>query len=361
MASRIATRASLPTAAAPPADRVRRTVSRGLLFGLLAAVALLLAGGYVALSVQRTSTAAQRALAQPSANVETLAALTSQPHQVFLETDGDAYRRVALAPLDAQDGSRALTPLQCQRVYMAAGQGLCLGTGVLGGAVTFGPDFQPRYRFDVSGIPSRARVSPDGRLGAMTVFVRGDSYAESGFSTRTTLLDMVTGTTLGDLEQFTVWRGGERFQSVDFNFWGVTFARDGQRFYATLASGGKTYLIQGDIAAREARVLRENLECPSLSPDGTRLAFKKRVNGPNEPVRWQLYVLDLATMAETPLADTRNVDDQAEWLDDRRVLYFLPDQGPPATIRPDLWVVPADGSGAPERWQTRALSPAVVR
>src|SRR5207253_2724047 len=43
------------------------------------------------------------------------------------------------------------------------------------------------------------------------------------------------------------------------------------------------------------------------------------------------------------------------------VMYFLPDEGPPATIRPDLWSVPADGSGAPQRLQIAAFSPAAVR
>ena len=61
------------------------------------------------------------------------------------------------------------------------------------------------------------------------------------------------------------------------------------------------------------------------------------------------------------LSETRNIDDQIEWLDDGNVLYSLPDEGPPATIRPDLWTVPADGTGAPRRLVIRAQSPAVVR
>ena len=34
-------------------------------------------------------------------------------------------------------------------------------------------------------------------------------------------------------------------------------------------------------------------------------------------------MLDLATMRETPLAETRSIDDQAEWLDDDHVLYGI--------------------------------------
>ena len=78
-------------------------------------------------------------------------------------------------------------------------------------------------------------------------------------------------------------------------------------------------------------------------------------------VRWQAHVLDLATMTEVPLAETRNIDDQIEWLDDKTVIFSLPDDGPPATIRPDLWAVPADGSGIPHLITTRGLSPAVIR
>ena len=154
---------------------------------------------------------------------------------------------------------------------------------------------------------------------------------------------------IADLEDFEITRGGEEFESIDFNFWGVTFSADGERFYATLASRGKTYLIEGDIEARTARTLRENVECPSLSPDGTRIAYKKLMR---EPGIWRYHVLDLATGRDTPLAETRPIDDQAEWLDDEHVLYRTGEE---------TWVVPADGSGRARRFLAAADSPAVVR
>ena len=342
--------------AAPP----RRADRRLLALAALSVVCVLVAVGYVALAARRTDLRA--VAAAPTAAPGTLAAVRAQRHVMFLESQGDAFRRVALAPLDAIDGGRVLTSLQCQRVHFAAGHGLCLGRNQLGGAFVFDESFQPGETLPISGIPSRARVSPDGRYGAMTVFVTGHSYSEGGFSTETTLVDMTSGKLLGDLERFEVLKAdGAKFQAPDFNFWGVTFARDSNRFYATLGTGGRYYLVEGDVAARRLRVVRDGVECPSLSPDGTRIAFKKREGGGGTgPIRWRLAVLDLATMAETPLAETHSVDDQVEWWDNQNLVYFLPDEGPPSTIRPDLWVLPVDGSGPAHRVGTAAFSPAIV-
>ncbi|HEV8637471.1 MAG TPA: TolB-like translocation protein [Chloroflexota bacterium] len=348
-------RLSVDADAAPP----RRADRRLLTLAALSVVCVLVAVGYVALAAGRTDLRA--VAAAPTAAPDTLAAVRAQPHVMFLESQGDAFRRVALAPLDGIDGGRVLTNLQCQRVHFAAGRGLCLGRNQLGGAFVFDESFQPGATLPISGIPSRARVSPDGRYGAMTVFVTGHSYSEGGFSTETTLVDMASGKVLGDLERFEILTpDGAKFEAPDFNFWGVTFARDPNRFYATLGTGGRFYLVEGDVAARRLRVVRDGVECPSLSPDGTRIAFKKRAAGGGGPIHWRLAVLDLATMAETPLAETRSVDDQVEWWDNQHLVYFLPDEGPPATIRPDLWVLPADGSGQARRVGTSAFSPAIV-
>ena len=96
------------------------------------------------------------------------------------------------------------------------------------------------------------------------------------FSTRTTLYDLAAGTSLGDLETFSVTKDGEEIHSVDFNFWGVTFARQAGRFYATLGTGGHAYLVEGDVATRSAKVLRDGVECPSRSPDGRRSPSRRR-------------------------------------------------------------------------------------
>jgi hypothetical protein len=261
----------------------------------------------------------------------------------------DDYARIAIAPA-ASPGKRTVAGRVCERVYFAAGRGLCLtrasGLGVRYAARFLGPGLKVEGRVELPGIVSRARISPGGHWGAATGFVTGHSYRDRGFSTSTYLLDMTDGSVVTDLETFTVTRDGRRIDSVDFNFWGVTFARDGDRFYATLGTAGKTYLVEGSVRTRRMRVLHEGVECPSLSPDGTRLAFKKTVGN-----AWRLTVLDLATMRETPLAETRSVDDQAEWLDGGHVLYGLGGH---------VWRVRADGRGRPARFLADALSPAVV-
>jgi hypothetical protein len=266
---------------------------------------------------------------------------------------------VELAAIDVPDAQRFRTALRCERLYYAAGVGVCLaverGVFTAYSALTFGPDFTIRRSMALQGVPSRVRISPDGRRAAITLFVVGDSYNSAGFSTRTTILDVASGRSIADLEEFAVTRAGARFKARDFNFWGVTFARDGNRFFATLRSGTTNYLVEGDVDARTAQVLREGVECPSLSPDNTRLVFKKRINASE----WRLHVLDLATMRDEALGETRSVDDQAEWLDDQSIAYTLPETTT-GQSGSDVWTL-SIGSAAPPRLVVRgAHSPVAV-
>ncbi|HEY1360490.1 MAG TPA: hypothetical protein VGF21_19475 [Thermoleophilaceae bacterium] len=242
-------------------------------------------------------------------------------------------------------------PLSCERIALAADGGICLQlqhSGVDWKAVLFDSRFRVRHKIGLTGVPSRARVSPDGRYGAYTTFVTGDSYAHPGtFSTRTKIVDMHRGTVIADLEQFKAYRGGDRLDAPDVNYWGVTFSGDPGRFYATLATHGKTYLVAGNLRTRRLDTLRENVECPSLSPDGRRIAFKKRVGGPGH---WRLHVLDLKTLRDHPLSERRSIDDQVEWLDNRNVLYG---------DGHDVYEARADGGGSPRRLLARADSPTV--
>ena len=87
----------------------------------------------------------------------------------------------------------------------------------------------------------------------MTTFVNGDSYNPGNFSTRTSIVDLHTGDTIANVEDFRVYRDGEIFKRRNFNFWGITFAHDDDRFYATLGSGKESYLVQGSIKSRIVR------------------------------------------------------------------------------------------------------------
>jgi hypothetical protein len=289
----------------------------------------------------------------PPPRAELQRAMAQKPFLVYQHVARDEhYAEIAVAPVDAPPSKTTFTGLVCSRVYFAAGRGLCLTTKqeTLAQAVNahiFGADFRTLRTVRLDGLRSRARVSPGGRYGAATTFVAGHSYLDEGFSTFTALIDMGKGEVLADLEKFEITRDGKRFDRIDFNFWGVTFARAERRFYATLSTGGKFYLVQGDVQTRRARVVADGVECPSLSPDETRVAFKRRRGD-----TWRLHVLDLASGRETPLSETRSVDDQVEWLDDNRILYGL---------TKDVWVVRADGRGQPRIYVHDALSPAVVR
>ena len=293
------------------------------------------------------------------------AATKPRPFLLFRSTAlGDSYGRVSLAYLDALGGERLVSPLQCERVHYAAGTGLCLeaqrGALTTYQAHLFDRNFRITRSFPLAGPPSRARVSPDGKYAAMTVFVTGHSYGGTSFTTRTSIIDVAGGRMLAeDLEAFEVARAGEIIKAADFNFWGVTFARDGKRFYATLGTAGKTLLVEGDLAARRMQVLRDDVECPSLSPDNQRIAFKRRHAGSAAaPVTWGVVVLDLASGRETALlAETRNVDDQVEWLDNGTLLYGMPKEASAST---DIWAAAADGGSKPRLYLPLAYSPAIV-
>jgi len=333
---------------------------RRAVFALLVTACVVVALGYGGWAVHRTRANRGAAGAGEGTIGDDAAAralIDHAPTVMFRnEVTGDGWGEVALVPIATPAGSRALVPLRCRRLHFSGVRGLCVtedpGFGMGYDVAVFGSDFKVLHRFPLIGLPSRARVSPDGRYGAVTVFVAGHSYAANDFSTETTIFDLANGTKLGTLEEFTVVRDGQPFKSVDFNFWGVTFASDGNRFYATLKTKGQTYLVEGDIAARRVRLLWPNVECPSLSPDGTRIAYKKLVElAPGTPRIWHLHVLDLRTMKDTALAEPGAIDDQAEWLGNNVVVYGSGEE---------IKAVRADGTGQPVELVAAADSPAVV-
>jgi hypothetical protein len=302
-----------------------------------------------------------RSAAAPAAPAIAVASLTGSPHVLYRHTGVDAsYNLMTVASID-RPSATAGAALRCERVSFSAGRGICLqadrGMFTTYKAVFFDRTLAATGSMKLQGSPSRSRVSPDGRVGAFTVFLSGHAYAATGFSTQTMLIDMASGDPLGELEQFSTWRDGARFKAADFNFWGITFTRDSNVFYASLGTGGKTYLIKGDLGLRKLTVLLDNVECPSLSPDNRLIVFKRRVATAADA--WRLYVLDLATMAARPLAaETRYVDDQAEWLDNGHVLYAIQR---PSSATSDVWLAGVDDPAAPRLFLPEASSPIVVR
>jgi WD40 repeat protein len=248
-----------------------------------------------------------------------------------------------------------LSPVQCVRAYAAAGTAVCLH---LDTAWTYSlrildAKLHQTMAFGITGLPNRARVSAGGRMVAWTSFVGGDSYNGGQFSTRTGILDTVTGRRTESLEAFTVRHNGRPYRNQDRNFWGVTFAADDNRFYATMSTSGHRYLVQGDYAARSLQTVTENVECPSLSPDGNRLAFKQ-ARGGDPDNGWRLSVLDLRSLRVTRLAETRSIDDQPAWISADKVAYTVRD----SSGTPSVWSTSSDGRGRPELLVADAESPA---
>jgi hypothetical protein len=291
-----------------------------------------------------------------------LATVEAKPHVVFRNTTpGASYGTVAVVSLNDPTGPRALTTTPCERVYATSKNMICLSSD-RGFITTYGAhildnNLKQTQTLPFIGIPSRARLSRDGSYAATTSFTASDSYASLSFSTRT-YITAVSGQTLGNLEDFTLIHDGKRIAPVDRNYWGVTFAADDDTFYATVRWSNHTWLVRGSMATRTMVTLHEDAECPSLSPDGKNIVYKQRGSLPLG--KWRLVDYDVASGTVTPLAETRSVDDQVEWLDNAHVLYALPRPGSQPVID-DVWSVPISGTVRPELFIRDASSPAVVR
>jgi hypothetical protein len=263
--------------------------------------------------------------------------------------------RVVVVPGGDATAARRVTALRCKRVAYAGGSGICVDERRVFPTRVYTARFFDENQdvigsVPVNGFPSRTRVSPGGTYAAATTFVHGDSYATAGqFSTRTVIFDARRAKRLADLEKLTFTRKGKPITAVDRNFWGVTFQGDDGDFYATLATGDHHYLVRGNVRTRSGTVVRDGVECPSLSPDGTRLAFKARVG---DPFVWRLRILDLRTGRERQLPIPYAFDDQAEWLDDQHIAY---------DHNETVMRIKADGSAPPALLLDRATSSASVR
>ncbi len=275
-----------------------------------------------------------------------------------LKPGGD-FSRIGYAAVDEPNAEPVVAEAKCLRVAAAARSAVCMRTGS-----------NPAQPYEVAlldekleavndevlnGVPSRARLSPDGTHYATTVFVSGHNYISLGFSTETIIYE-TSGDSLGNLEEFDFMLNGEINDNEDRNIWGVTFAEDPNTFYATMATQGRTYLVAGDLEDRTLTAIQENAECPSLSPDGNTIVYKKKVAGGNQA--WRFHAFDLRTGKETQLGESRSVDDQVAWLDNKHILYGVPKPSSGKTAA-DIWQAPLDGS-QPSLFIEDADSPTVV-
>lgn len=351
------------TTTPPPRAKAGLLTTRARVISLAVISVLVIGGAAAYFAYARSSADAQMANAPAVAQTSDLQALLDQDHVVFRSTAlGDSYGKLAVVSLADPSGNRAVLDSSCERVYATAVNGVCITAdrGIVPkyGITELNGTLAPQNSSDLTGLPSRARISPDGSLISTTTFVTGHSYAESTFSTAT-VLRRDTGEEIGNLEDFTATVDGQPFTAVDRNFWGVTFVDD-DTFYVTGASTsmGKTWLMKGSIAERTLTSIRTDAECPSVSPDRTRVAYKTR-EGALAPGQWRIAVYDLASGVQTILPGDRSVDDQVEWLNNATVLYALPREGTEATTT-DIWQVSADGTGSPQVFIPQASSPAVV-
>ncbi len=91
------------------------------------------------------------------------------------------------------------------------------------------------------------------------------------------------------------------------NVWGVSFdPKLSNRFMATVGAGGQVFLAEGDVQAKTLTLLRAEMECPSFSPDGTRVAFKRR----NPAGGWLPAVYELGSGREWVMKEAHSIDDQ---------------------------------------------------
>jgi hypothetical protein len=301
--------------------------------------------------------------AEPAGAAPALQALRGAPHIIYRSSRAGEDGRLVVAALSAPDASRWVSDLHCDRAHFAASRGICVRrlASTLGSRVSvdlIGPNLELAQHFEFDGVPSRARVSADGRFAAITLFVTGDDYA-SAFSTRTKLFD-AEGRLLPDIEFYDAQRAGQPFQRIDFNYWGITFVPNSAEAFATLGTGGTTYLVRVDLTEHRIATLNENVECPSLSPAGDRLVFKRQ----QRAGEWRLNALEPGSQRAWPVgSETRSIDDQVEWLDNDHVLYAVPQDLDRPELGTHLWLAPvAAVPKEPARLYLQgAASPAVIR
>jgi len=221
-------------------------------------------------------------------------------------------------------------------------------------AEIFDRSFERQGRLALAGVPTRVRVSPDGRFGAVTTYAEEESPAGERLAIESVVIDLRSATVLADLRDFRLETVGADAFVGPFDFASVSFDRDSDRFFATLSTPTRRSLVVGSLRQRTLRPLEPEFASEAISPDGARLVVKQRVS---DRGFWRVAILDLASRREQALQQgDRSIDDQVEWLDEHNVVYH--DAREEGT---GLWVLAADGQSGPRLLVPAAYSPAVVR
>lgn len=328
---------------------------------ILLGVAILVAAGLAIVSftgfTQRVNAPAQNSVSLP----EGISSIPLENVVVFRDTRSTSdYGKVAWIPLNDLQGARTNTGLACDRVYRTGGMLSCLsvnrGMNTTYEAEIYSVGGQRLASMPLPGEPSRTRVSATGMVG-VTAFITGESYQNVGFSTQTTI-KAPGGKDFGNIQDFTLKIGDKTLTAEDRNVWGVTFAKDGNTFYATAASGKQTWLMKGSLTDRTMTALSENAECPSISPNGKLVAYKKR-RADSQPAHWDIAVQDLSKGTEQLYPLEAGFDDQLEWLDSSTLLFGQPRADNPGDT--DIYSFDLSAGAVPELFLEHAWSPSIQR
>lgn len=288
----------------------------------------------------------------------------AEPGEVVVinRVPGDDYGRMAIRHVD---GTRTLLDRRCLRLYVAAGNGVCLSQqdALVPQYTATLFDAADPYQRDIKSypmaLPSRARITPDGATLSATGFVSGSSYTDIGGATATIVfIDSFASNELVSLSEFDIDSDDPKYAMEAADFWGTTFV-DNDNFYVTGLFGADPEVMAGSLSTATLRPTTFKGSCPSVSPDGETLVYKRTRDGGG----YDLVAVTLATGDNWVLNETRSADDQVEWLDDDTILYALHPVDDDASVQPewDIWALDITPGSEPQMFLPNADSPAVIR